>query len=172
VSENLSYILVICGVGLLLGAALHDLAIRTIPNWISVSLLVIGIVLRFYSGDLLFSLAIAMAILTVLVLLWLRGFLGGGDVKLIPTVSLVLAPANVPAFILSVAIAGGVLSVFYLTAHYAMPRPRPGPRYGLLARVLKAEAWRMHRRGPLPYGVAIAAGALPIIAKSFSGWIG
>jgi hypothetical protein len=27
--------------------------------------------------------------------------------------------------------------------------------------MLKAEVWRMHRRGPLPYAVAVAVGALP-----------
>jgi prepilin peptidase CpaA len=41
-----------------------------------------------------------------------------------------------------------------------VPAPRPGRPHSLIARIAKAEAWRLRRRGPLPYGAAIAAGAL------------
>ena len=120
-------------------------------------------------GKVIAGFGIAALLLTILGGLWLRGFIGGGDVKLIPAVALVLPPSSVPAFVLSVAIAGGVLALLYLVLPYLVQRPRPGPRRGLLARALKAEAWRVHRRGPLPYAVAIAGGALPIIVHTLSG---
>ena len=107
--------------------------------------------------------------LLLLGLLWLRGYMGGGDVKLIPAVSLIMPPSSVPHYVLSVALAGGVLALIYLVLSRVMSRPASGPRNGLLARIVKAETWRMHRRGPLPYAVAIAAGALPGIFKTFSG---
>jgi prepilin peptidase CpaA len=147
-------------VGLLLTAALHDAAVRTIPNWIPASLVVAGLILRVQQGNTPAGLGIAALLLTILVVLWLRGFIGGGDMKLIPAVALVLPPSDAPVFVLSVAIAGGVLALIYLALSVVVRRPGPGPRRGLAARLLKAEAWRIHRRGPLPYAVAIAAGAL------------
>jgi prepilin peptidase CpaA len=148
-------------VGLLLVAGLHDTAVRTIPNWIPASLVVAGLILRVQQGNVMAGLGTAALLLTILGVLWLRGFIGGGDMKLIPAVALVLPPSGAPAFVLSVAIAGGVLALVYLALSLVVRRPSPGPRHGLLARLLKAEAWRIHRRGPLPYAVAIAIGALP-----------
>jgi prepilin peptidase CpaA len=157
----------VCSAGLLLAAALHDIATRTIPNWIPASLAATGLVLRVHDGRALLSMGVALVVLVLFVVLWLRGLIGGGDAKLIPAASLALPPSGVPGFVLSVSIVGGILALVYLALSYVMRRPRPGPRHGFLARVIKAEAWRMHRRGPLPYGVAIAIGAFPAIARSF-----
>jgi prepilin peptidase CpaA len=154
--------------GLLLAAGLHDAAARTIPNWIPASLAVIGVLLRIQQGNAAAGFGIAALLTMILGLLWMRGFIGGGDMKLIPAAALVLPPADAPVFVLSVAIAGGVLALIYLSLSFVVPRPRPGPRRGLLARLLKAEAWRVHRRGPLPYALAIAGGALPIFVNTFS----
>ena len=112
---------------------------------------------------------IAALLLIVLTMLWLGGFIGGGDVKLISALSMVMPPAGVPMFVLFVAIAGGILALIYLSLSFVVGRPRPGPRCGLLRRLIKAEAWRMHRRGPLPYAVAITAGALPILVQTAFG---
>lgn len=154
--------------GLLLAAGLHDAAARTIPNWIPASLAIIGVTLRFQQGNAATGIGVALLLLICLCFLWLRGFIGGGDMKLIPAVALVLPPSTTPDLILSVAIAGGALALVYLTLSRLVRRPYPGPRTGLLARVIKAETWRMHRRGPLPYAIAIAGGALPIFIKTFA----
>jgi prepilin peptidase CpaA len=108
-------------------------------------------------------------ILTVLVALWLRGFIGGGDVKLTAAAALALPPSEVGAFLLAIALAGGVLALLYLALSVIVRRPAPGIRHGLPARLLKAETWRMHRRGPIPYGVAIATGGLFTLIPTFSG---
>jgi prepilin peptidase CpaA len=155
--------------GLLVVAGLHDTAARTIPNWIPVNLAVAGLVLRIQQGNVLAGAGVALLLLTILGVLWLRGFIGGGDMKLIPAVAFVLPPSNAPYFVLSVAVAGGALALIYLALSLVVPRPGPGPRRGLLSRVLKAEAWRMHRRGPLPYALAIAGGALPLFITTFPG---
>jgi prepilin peptidase CpaA len=159
---------IVVSAGLLLAAGLHDAAARTIPNWIPASLALTGILLRVQQGNAMAGFGIAGLLLMILGVLWVRGFIGGGDMKLIPAVALVLPPSDAPVFVLSVAIAGGVLALIYLSLSLVVPRPRPGPRHGLLARLLKAEAWRMHRRGPLPYALAIAGGALPIFINTFS----
>jgi prepilin peptidase CpaA len=167
-ADSVSCALVFLSAGLLVAALLHDLAVRTIPNWIPACVALAGLVLRIQAGNLIAGLGIAAVLLLILGLLWLRGFIGGGDMKLIPAVALVLPPAGTPAFILSVSLAGGVLALIYLALRFIVPRPQPGPRRGFLARVVKAEAWRMHRRGPLPYAAAIAGGALPIFIETFS----
>ncbi len=90
--------------------------------------------------------------------------MGGGDVKLLAAAALLLPPRLVPGYVLAVALAGGVLGLLYLGLGALLRRraPRATPRRPatLLRRALRAEAWRIRRRGPLPYGCAIAAGAL------------
>ena len=152
--------LVMIAAALLVLAAVHDLATRTIPNCIPAVLAVVGISLRAAHGGLLPELGLAAGLLVCLGFLWSRGLMGGGDVKLTVATVLILPPAGFVAFLLAVAIAGGVLSVVYLVLSLVVRRPAPGRRTAFFARVLKAEAWRVSRRGPLPYGAAIAAGAL------------
>ncbi len=153
---------------LLLLAALHDLATRTVPNWVACLLAAVGLGLRLIEGGALAGVALAASVFLGAGLFWLRGALGGADVKLGAAASLCLPPASVGPFLLAMSLAGGVLAVIYLALSCVVPRPAPGRPRNWLARVAKAEAWRMHRRGPLPYAVAIAAGGLhafvPLIA--------
>jgi prepilin peptidase CpaA len=167
-ADPVTCIILIFSLGLLLAAGLHDAAARTIPNWIPLNLAVAGLVLRVQQGNVLTGIGIAALLLTILGVLWRHGFIGGGDMKLISAVALVLPPSGDFNFVLFMAVAGGMLALIYLALSFVVRRPSPGPRHGLLARVLKAEAWRMSRRGPLPYALAIAAGALPIFIKTFS----
>jgi prepilin peptidase CpaA len=44
-----------------------------------------------------------------------------------------------------------------------VPQTRVAGGATLLRRVLVVEAWRMRRRGPLPYAVAIAGGAILLL---------
>ena len=62
-------------------------------------------------------------------------------------------------FIFFTVIVGGVLGLAYL-AGPAMVGPVRASHAGapLLQRILQVEYWRLRRRGPLPYAVAIAAG--------------
>jgi prepilin peptidase CpaA len=147
-------------IGLLGTAALHDAAFRTVPNWISLALACGGLALRALHHDLLPGLAVAAGLFALLALLWTRGLLGGGDVKLAGAAALAVPPTAVPGFVLAVSIAGGALALLYLLLSLVVPRPAPGARRSLPARLLKAEAWRVHRHGPLPYAAAIAAGCL------------
>lgn len=147
---------------LLVHAALHDVAARTVPNRISAALAFVGVGLRLTLGDLALALLAAAAVFVAGFCLWLRGWLGGGDVKLLAALSLALPPGEVPALLALVAIAGGVLALLHLLlrpwARPAIGRPRRLP-----ARVVRAESWRIARCGPLPYAVAIAAGGLPLL---------
>ncbi len=148
-----------CAAGFLLWAALHDVATRTIPDTVSVVLAGIGLGLRLADGDLQWALLAAGLVFGIAFLGWRFGLLGGGDVKLLGTVALLVPPAFVASQLLAIALAGGVVALAYLLLGPLL-RARPaGPRPASLpARALRAEAWRIRRRGPLPYAVAIAAG--------------
>jgi prepilin peptidase CpaA len=147
--------------GLLVFSALHDLCFRTIPNWVSLAVLGIGLLVRFNSGQFLASILAVAIVFVLLFFCWLRGWIGGGDMKLLSAVSAAVPPSMSPTLVIVVALAGGVLGLFYLLVRPLVARPvarRPGD--SLARRVLKTEARRVRRGGPLPYAMAILAGAV------------
>ncbi|MGI4795251.1 MAG: A24 family peptidase [Janthinobacterium lividum] len=152
--------------GLLVYASLHDLGARTIPNWTSAVIAVAGLVLRLQQHDLLAGLAAGIGTFIAAAICWRRGWMGGGDVKLFGAAALVVAPHLVFFFVTLVAFAGGALAVLYLLLGRLIGRPhRSQPRH-LPLRLLRAERWRIHRHGPLPYGVAISAGCLLTLIRT------
>jgi len=147
-------------VALVLAASLHDVAARTIPNGVSVALAAVGAGGAFLTGHALPSLVLGAGVFGIATLCWRRGWLGGGDVKLLGAAALALSPASVPAFLATVAIGGGFLAALYLILRRIVPGPGPSKPRALLARFARAEQWRLQRRGSLPYACAIAAGFL------------
>lgn len=155
---------------LLLIAAWWDLAVRLIPDRLPFGILLLALLLRGAEGlmPLLGSLAAAAVLFAMLLLPAMRGWLGGGDVKLAAALAVALPPAAVPDFAIATALAGGVLGLGYLIG------PRLAPRLGtitigssgMLARVMAVEARRLGRRGPVPYGVAIAAGGVMLLLRT------
>jgi prepilin peptidase CpaA len=150
---------------LLAYACWRDLSARMIPDAVSVALLAIGLAARLAFGwqAALLSLLGASALFLVLLACAMRGWLGGGDVKLAGAVAVGLAPAATWDFVVATAFAGGLLGLLYLAGPSFAPRLAPAPGAGLLPRLAAVEAWRLRRRGPLPYGFAIAAGALIVL---------
>ena len=71
-------------VALLVLAALADIATRTIPDTIAIAVAVLGVAARLLIGPsaLAVSVAVAMVLFSILVVLHARGLMGGGDVKL------------------------------------------------------------------------------------------
>src|SRR3954468_15156240 len=74
------------------------------------------------------------------------GMMGGGDVKLASALALWFSPAGTVKFLVLMSVAGGVLTLGILAWHRA--RQREG-------------------RPEIPYGVAIAFGALAILTQRF-----
>lgn len=148
------------GLVLLFGAALHDVAVRTVPNCIAVLLALLGLACRLLGGDVGIGVALAFAVFAAAALLWLRGYMGGGDAKLLGAIALVAPPARIPELLLTTALCGGGLAMFYLLMSYLVARPAGGMRRTVLGRLAKAEQWRLSRRGPLPYATAIAGGGI------------
>ena len=158
----------IAGAALLVFAALHDIAARTIPNFVSVILIGLGLALRVPAGQLLPSLTLAAIMFAVCTACWLRGWMGGGDVKLLTAAAVFAPPGNVGDMVIATTLFGGVVGLVYLLARTIVRRTRSVPRSNFAAppirsfvrRVIRAEHWRLLRGAPLPYASAIAAGTL------------
>lgn len=161
-------ILFAAAAALLLWAALHDVIARTIPDCVSLGLAALGLAAQALAGGaerLLAAVAAAATVGLIGALVWLRGWLGGGDVKLFAAIATLVPPAEVPVALAAAMLAGGPLALLYAATAGRVPVPAGRPR-SLLARALRAEAWRLSRGGPLPYAVAIAAGTLAVLATA------
>jgi prepilin peptidase CpaA len=161
-------------VGLLIFAALADVAARIIPDGIAIGIAVLGLAARVAAGGLpsvAVSIAAALLVLMVLMILHARRMMGGGDVKLAAAMVLGLPLDWVYRFFIVTALAGGIIALLHLVLRAAVrTAPRPPPRgASLLRRALTAEWWRIARRGSLPYGVAIACGGIWTILASRGG---
>ncbi|HLB96548.1 MAG TPA: A24 family peptidase [Acetobacteraceae bacterium] len=154
-------------------AAAHDVLARTVPNWMPMTLATLGVIQSALAERLIVSLLVGTTVFILTGLCWKRGWLGGGDVKLLGAAAIAVPPVAVPPFVAAVALAGGVLGLVYLacgklipamaprrpTDHPPVDRPINRPA-GLLSRAWRLERRRLSRGGPLPYAVAIAAGGL------------
>ena len=153
------------GAVLLVAAALHDVAARTIPNGVPLALCALGVLLRLLDSSLVPGLLLGLAVFAVAVFCWRRGWLGGGDVKLLAAAAMFVPPAHVGEMLIAVAFSGGAVGLIYLFARLLRSgrAPRAGVRpHGLLARIVRIERRRLSRGGPLPYAAAIAAGTIII----------
>lgn len=137
-------------------AAVRDLATMTIPNWMSLVLAALFLPAALAAGlgatALLVHLGIGIAALAVGVGLFALRVLGGGDAKLLAALSLWMGLDGVAVFILWTGVVGGLFSLGLILARARFAAWAPAaPRW--LGRLLTPG-------GDIPYGVAIAAGAL------------
>lgn len=146
---------------LLLYVATLDVATRLISNQICLALALLGIASQSASPMQVVEALIAAAILFVLLLVvYQRGWMGGGDVKLLVALAVGLTLTGIVQLLAATALAGGVLALVHITMR-SLPNPKLAPAgSSLLRRVYAVERWRQLRRAPLPYGVAIACGGI------------
>lgn len=148
---------------LVIVAAMKDVTTFTIPNWISVALVV-----AFYPVALLLHAPMALIGTCTLVGLgalligmgmFAFNWIGGGDAKVLAASALWIGWPAVLPFVLATAVAGGALVLILLQMRSALLRPwmERGPPW--VAR-LATEG------GDAPYGVAICAGALFALPQS------
>ncbi len=138
-------------------AAATDLLTMTIPNRLSIGLVVAFFALAPMAGlswqDILSHMGAGSAMLLAGILLFSLGWLGGGDAKLLAAASLWLGLDQLVMFLAYVAAFGGVLAVAVLAYRSTPASALPLPGW----------AARLHAKGEgMPYGVAIAAGALVV----------
>jgi prepilin peptidase CpaA len=146
---------------LLLYVATIDIATRLIRNEICLMLALLGIAAQFASPmQVALSLIAAAILLALLLVIHHRGWIGGGDVKLLVALAIGLPLKGVIELLTVTGLAGGVLGGVHLIMRL-LPDPRLAPAGSSFARrVYAIERWRNLRHAPLPYGVAIACGGI------------
>ena len=148
----------------LLFATMHDVAVRTVPNRVSLIVAAMGLVLNTLDGQLVPALFGGGLVFAGCWYCWRHGWIGGGDVKLLTACTLLVPPTSVPELVLFTAIAGGGLALIYLALGATLLRRLPADATlrpsGLLRRIWRAERRRIRRRLSLPYSSAISVGVL------------
>jgi prepilin peptidase CpaA len=142
---------------LVIVGGLRDLTSFTIPNWIS-GLLILGFVpaallLGVSPSVMGLHLLVGLVALAAGMAMFALGWIGGGDAKLFAASALWLGGPAMITYIVMTGLAGGGLALLLLSLRSPMLRPY----------VLSGPAWFGRLASPgesVPYGVAIAAGAL------------
>lgn len=148
---------------LVIVGALRDLTSFTIPNWVSGLL-----ILAFFPAALLLGLApgaigahllVGVAALAVGIAMFALRWIGGGDAKLFAAAALWLGAPAALSYVVMTGVAGGALALALISLRAPLLRPY----------VLSGPAWVGRLADPkeaVPYGVAIAAGALATFPAS------
>ncbi len=149
-----------------LAAIYGDVRFRRIPNWLTGSLAVAALVVNSFSGFRAVAISVAvMAAMTVLcAVVYSRGGIGGGDVKLgIAASGMLSYPLCVP-FLLYTMIGGGLLAIIWIllrgNAKYSIARVNLMVMGG-------AQAVVRDKTQTMPYAIAFAFGAV-LVALSTS----
>ena len=133
---------------IVVSAGIEDIRTREIANWKNAAIALMAPVFWWSIGlspwpDVAGQLALAAAMLLLFGLAFARGWMGGGDVKMIVALSLWMPLGQFLSLLIVMSLGGGVLT----------------------AAMLLVRAWRSRRRDDappmeVPYGVAIAVAAL------------
>jgi prepilin peptidase CpaA len=145
-------------------AILFDLGWRRIPNAVSGFVFLSAMALRGHDQGVWAALSgVGAAALVVAALYhpWLKGGIGGGDVKLAAATAAWVPFARLPWFALAAAASGGIFAVIYYLRARAPARAEIRANLTLTVLHNDLPAVPSHRAGhlSLPYSLAIAAGA-------------
>ena len=155
-------------------AAGTDLKDRRIPNEIVAAVAAIGLMQGLIArpGQVWLSLLVALVVFCGLGVLSRYRIIGGGDLKLISAVTLLVPPGRVGELLIEIALAGGVLSCIYLLVPNAQSGPATSSGVGEVAHpeagsALRIMMERVHIAGGglLPYAVAVLGGALIYVTR-------
>jgi len=144
---------------ILVVAAVIDVRTFTISNGLNAGVALLAPLYWWSIGlplwpDAAIQVAMAAGVFVVLAATFYMGMMGGGDVKLAAAIALWFKPMTTVKFLVIMSIAGGLLTVIVLIIHKYRGKP---PVAGDAEPV----------RPEVPYGVAIAVGALWILAQRF-----
>src|SRR5215472_10206521 len=147
--------------GLMTLAALEDLRRLIIPNALTLALCVLWPLYALAHPtlfDTLGSLGCALAVFLVGALMFSRGYLGGGDVKLLAVATLWAGPGGTLPLLLLTGVLGGMLALFLLMPPVAQLSAMARAKFGFADAAIKDAA-----STPVPYGIAIGAAATIVI---------
>lgn len=146
-------------VGLMAAAAFEDFRRFIIPNPLTIGLLLLWPMYFAAAPSLrvgLEAIACGAAVFAVGAILFSRGYVGGGDVKLLSAAALWAGPAGIANLMLLTGLLGGALALLLLVP--ASARIIETGRVALGQSVREGEAQRY-----VPYGVPIAIAAVTVI---------
>ena len=143
-------------------AGAMDFFTMTIPNRVSLAMVVGFLVLAPIAGlgieDVVRHVGAGLFVLVLGMLLFIPGWIGGGDAKLAAAIALWLGFDSLLGYLLYVVVAGANLAVAFIVL-----RGYPLPAF------VCTQPWAVrlhdHRTG-MPYGVALAAGALLVYPQT------
>ncbi len=150
-SDYLQYALLVGLAIALVTAAITDLRSRHIANWLT-GAVALGAPLYWWASGLALwpgialQIGIALAAFAILAVLFAIRAMGGGDVKLLTALALWIAPFQFGQLIVMMALVGGVLTVGFAAWHTMR---------------------RQKERLAIPYGVAISAAGLWVLAAHY-----
>lgn len=146
---------------LMIVGGLHDLTTMKIPNWISLALVAAFIPAALLTGvggtGMGLHFAVAVAALLVGMAMFALNWIGGGDAKLLAAGCLWMGPPSALMFVLYSAVIGGLFCLALITARKIAPSYPGVPAWA--TRLLEPQ-------GDVPYGVALAGGALLVLPNS------
>lgn len=137
-------------------AAWRDLVSMTIPNWISLALIInfalLAVVSQLPWADVGIHLAVGAGALIITMVMFALNWIGGGDAKLFAAAALWMGWPDVFTYALISAVMGGLLTLLILFL-----RSRPMPKF-----IYNRPWMAMHLKdkGDVPYGLALCMGAL------------
>jgi prepilin peptidase CpaA len=148
-------------VALMAIAAFEDFRRFTIPNWLTLGLCALwplSLLAASSVAGAVGDLTCGLSVFAVGALLFARGYLGGGDVKLLAAAALWAGPPLLPSLLIVTGLLGGVLALILVSPIGAILVSGTRARLGFTASPETAVA-----STPVAYGVAIAAAALIVI---------
>ncbi|WP_426169821.1 A24 family peptidase [Sandarakinorhabdus sp. DWP1-3-1] len=150
---SLPVLLAMAALGCVVAAMLFDLATFEIPDALSIALVGLAIAygLATPGFDWLSHLGAVLLVFGVGLFVFSRGWMGGGDIKLLTGVAAWTALDGLALQLTATALAGGLLALVLLATRLAVRRMLAEPER--LPRLFHSDA-------PLPYAVAIAAGTI------------
>ena len=153
---------------LLIYAAIGDVRAMRIPNWLNGLMAAAFFPVAFLAGMPLAEMGWHLAAFGVVLLagmaLFTFGFIGGGDAKMLAAAALWVGWGDaLMMFVIITAVGGGLLAIVMKLWQLASLEQGVWGRDGALRKALS-------RNLELPYGVAIAAGALLAYPSAASWW--
>ena len=138
-------------------AAAFDLLTMRIPNGVSLGIAAAFLVIAPMAGmpaqEMLMHLLVGTAVLIAGMILFSLRYVGGGDAKLLASGALWMGYDQLLPYLAYVTIFGGALALLLLVYRQTPAGALPLPDW----------AMRLHKpRSGMPYGLAIAAGALAV----------
>jgi prepilin peptidase CpaA len=145
---------------ILVVAAVIDIRTFTISNRLNLTVALLAPLYWWSIGlplwpDAAIQVGVAAAVFAALAITFYIGMMGGGDVKLAAALALWFSPGSTVKFLVIMSLAGGLLTGVVLILH-RMGRMR-----------LPQDSENNSNKPEVPYGVAIAIGALWILTQRF-----